>query len=131
MASCRHRPTSSLVEPLWPSDYAFHSEYTRQQYGAPRKGLLQSLIRITTAKVLEYAEPISGKWLEIGCGPGTFLPTLAGFCDVAVGMDIDYMLLLDAAALTKAMLGSSIVTRASGYRLPFRNNSLDGIVCIE
>jgi SAM-dependent methyltransferase len=88
-------------------------------------------MKLTAQTAVRCASPISGLWLEIGCGPGNILPTISSLASIFVGIDVDAEVIEDAAVLSRFMRGAVVVTRASAYHLPFKDGFFDGILCLE
>src|SRR2546426_3929516 len=126
--------TRQSVPPVWPKGYVFRHPYTRDLYSAkPGLGLsiYRYLMRASTRQALRILPKGSGRWLEVGCGPGAFLVEMSRITPLCVGLDIDRERLSDAVVLTRHHLGSSCVVRASAYALPFPSDFFDGLVCLE
>ncbi len=128
VAERRHH---QIVDPIWPDGYSFVSRYARDVFGQRKNSLLESLLQRTAAVALSFADPIHGTWLEIGCGPGGFLPTIAARAERVVGADINEPALQDAAVLTRAMCGSVLSVAGSAHSLPFKSDSFDGVLALE
>ncbi len=60
--------------------------------------------------------------LEIGCGVGDYCGELSRFCDI-IGVDI-------SVQIAASRFGNRFL-RASGERLPFRDNAFDKVVCVN
>src|SRR5437879_634244 len=120
-----------MIEPTWSPDYKLAADYAKDLYGPGSMPLYRQLHRITSNTALSLAKPIHGSWLEVGCGPGDLLPSLANSASRVVGLDFGADLVSDAGALTRHMCGASLVVRGDAYNLPFRSRAFDGIVCLE
>ena len=120
-----------IVRPEWPAGYTLRSNYARMWYSDHRIPFLDFLAMRTAAAILSLASPMSGAWIEIGCGPGGLLPTFLRAAELVAGVDIDMPSVQDAAILTRFMSGSSCALRASAYTTPFRDSSFDGVVAVE
>jgi arsenite methyltransferase len=76
-----------------------------------------------TQRALSLCAPISGSWVDVGCGAGETVRLLAQEYGVeAVGVDIDEETVRGAAAL-----GGAFVC-ADAHALPFADGSIDGVV---
>src|SRR5438034_5538887 len=117
--------------PKWPTGYLFKSTYSAGLYGPKRNHIFALLMRQVARRAVNLAQPIRGRWAEIGCGPGALIPSLAQHCELTVGVDYDEATNLDAAALTRSMCGTSVIVRGDAYRLPIKHGSLDGLIAIE
>src|SRR5207247_192725 len=115
------------IKPAWPREYVPKSQYARIWYSRDSIPVLAILGRAAASKILSFASPIRGHYLEIGCGPGGLLPSLCNQAELVVGLDVNEEMIDDASALTRSMYGASCVIRGSAYSMPFRNSSFDGI----
>ena len=80
--------------------------------------------RFKAAHVLEYLQPSSGdKILDIGCGLGFFLNTLARRGVRGFGMDFSQKSLKLAKGMT-----SGLFAQGDAQVLPYRDNSFDKII---
>ena len=122
---------SRIVEPVWPGDYVFVSRYAEDVFGQRKNSLLGALLARTSSIALSFAEPVRGRWLEIGCGPGGLLPSLTPRATNVVGVDINKPALQDAAVLTKTMCGAVLSVAGTAHSLPFRSGCFDGILALE
>jgi ubiquinone/menaquinone biosynthesis C-methylase UbiE len=71
-------------------------------------------------------EPAPGRLLEVGCGTGYWLRTLAGRARLVAGVDRSKEMLARAAAS-----GASAIVRGDATRLPFGDGAFDRIICIN
>ena len=117
--------------PQWPAGYAFKSTYSAGLYGPKRNHIFAHLMAQVARLAVHLAQPIRGRWAEIGCGPGALLPSLMEYCELTVGVDYNVATNLDASALTRWMCGRSVVVRGDAYALPIKQGSLDGLVALE
>src|SRR5436309_14099352 len=124
-------PRGRIVEPVWPTNYVFVSRYAEDVFGQSKNSLLGALLARTCSIALSFAEPVHGSWLEIGCGPGGLLPTLAASATKLVGADINKSALQDAAALTRNMCGAVLSVAGSAHSLPFRSGCFGGVIALE
>ena len=72
--------------------------------------------------------------LDLGCADGPFLPTLNLYGKRVIGLDLLFEWLLRAKDLInykKYQLRRVILLNAEGHYLPFKNNSIDLIYCLE
>ena len=76
-----------------------------------------------TRRALSLCEPITGLWVDIGCGQGQTARLLTDLYGVqAVGIDID------AHCVQKASESGGTFLLADAQKLPFGENSADGIL---
>ena len=72
--------------------------------------------------------------LDLGCADGPFLPTLNLYGKKVIGLDNLSDWLLRAKDLIKSkkyLLKKVVLLNAEGHYIPFRNNSIDLIYCLE
>jgi ubiquinone/menaquinone biosynthesis C-methylase UbiE len=70
--------------------------------------------------------------VEIGPGPGYFFPTFSSFCDLVVGLDIeDRMLQALRYMISKENLRNISLIKGDILKLPFKENSVDLVVCMS
>ncbi len=119
------------IKPKWPRGYVPKSHYARIWYSRDSIPVLDLLGRAAASKVLSFASPLNGYWLDVGCGPGGLLPSICSHAELAIGLDVNKEMAADAASLTRSMYGASCVIRGSAYAMPFRNSSFDGIIAME
>ena len=79
-----------------------------------------------THAALEAA--MAGRVLDLGCGAGNLLERMMG--ERAVGLDLSDVLLAQARAKLAGRGGLPLI-QGDAERLPFRDNTFDGIACSE
>src|SRR2546426_254921 len=82
-------PTFAFRSPEWPAGYHFKSTYSAGVYGSNRNHVFPLLMRQVARRAVRLAQPIRGRWAEIGCGPGALLPSLTECCELIAGVDYD------------------------------------------
>ena len=123
--------TNRLVEPKWPNDYSFASSYAATWHSSRKNSFIASILKKASENMVRLAAPISGIWVDVGCGAGAILPTLLRHSTHIVGIDTDPAKISDASALTRNMFGAVHACVASAYSLPFRDGVVDGVMCAE
>ncbi len=106
-----------------PIYFPYESEYLRAVTGpAIRPGGLE-----LTGRAMEFCSfPAGARILDVGCGEGASVEFLRNHHRIdAVGVDISSRLLRDG----KSLNASLPLMLASAERLPYGNESLDGILC--
>lgn len=73
-----------------------------------------------------WQQPIGKKWLDIGCGAGTYSQILQQSNLDVIGVDYSIPTLLKAKAKYPGTINWGA---ANIYRLPFKSNCFDGIIC--
>lgn len=122
-----------FVRPKWPPGHTWNDAYARDMHADARDGgLLKPLLTSAAAAAARMGGPFTGNWLEVGCGPGGFLPTLHRTASTVTGLDVGARVVHDAAAIDRHAGGSGTrVMRARAERIPFRDGAFDGVVALE
>ena len=74
------------------------------------------------------------KVLDLGCAYGPFLPTLNEYGKRVIGLDYSYPALLNSKDLIKYkkhLLKNISIVNGDGQRLPFKDNEMDIVFCLE
>ncbi|MDD2751953.1 MAG: class I SAM-dependent methyltransferase [Candidatus Omnitrophica bacterium] len=69
------------------------------------------------------------KALEIGFGPGAFLPTLATSANHVYGIDLHKEIAKVRGALKNSKINKISLLNADIYRIPFRDETFDLVIC--
>lgn len=116
--------TLSPFEAAWKKRFeAFAELNTDAEIAGWSETGLQSRIRF----FLYYFHPqLAGKWLDVGCGAGTYSQILqqAGLDVVAVDYSVPSLLKAKQRYDNKIVWGAANI-----YQLPFRQGAFDGLIC--
>ena len=95
-------------------------------YGGLRAPLLPQLIH----SVAGILDPVSGRILDVACGPGTFGRKIASPAREVWGIDVSRGMLRQGAVYAAAERISNLhFARARVEALPFRDESFDAVIC--
>ena len=95
--------------------------------GWSREGLHRR-VRLFQGLLAELALPHRASVLDLGCGAGTYVRTLAGLGHMTIGVDYTFQSLRRGVAADPG--GEGRYLAADGAALPFRSDSFDLITCI-
>jgi ubiquinone/menaquinone biosynthesis C-methylase UbiE len=111
---------------------AFHDriagDYERIRYGRPSVTQAANLIRRDLA--MRMIASVSGRMLDVGCGPGTYSLQLTREDRRVFAVDVSLNMLREMQQATRRRSLAVGAVNSDLVRLAVRANSIDGVVCI-
>lgn len=78
-----------------------------------------------------HLPPAKGRWLDVGCGNGSYTAEICQSADMVIGIDLSLAYLKEARTLLYARHDRAGLVRGMGEQLPFGDRAFDVVSLIE
>ena len=125
----RDLPLAELVRAV----YAVRPGWDEQRVALRTRQVLQAPARLRSEVTgwLSSAMPLSGRFLDLGCGAGMLLAAAAEQGRTGVGIDVSMTWLVVAKRLITEWGGTPVLAAAMGESLPLAPHAVDSVVSLD